>query len=269
MAPDDALALAGGGSGPGGGATGAPAAEDDEMVDATPEGDVGVEEGGDGWTTVGSGGRSARGKGLAGKGSVGKGSADKKKGKEAGASSVAAANKTIGKKSAAATSPTPGRRLTRNPSSELMGSGMLGGPSPASGRAEDGTIGKAVTVAGGGPSPSLVRGLVGLPLTRSRSERARLLALAEDAVAADASDTGAVGTSGGADPDDLSLLRAGVPLSRSAASEVNLALSAGGVGGLQGGMGGAPGGLEGLPNVPLTRSAASQLAIDLESNMAF
>ena len=104
---------------------------------------------------------------------------------------VSPANKTIKK-----TNPSPaGLRLTRNRSSEVLD------PTKSA-------------------SPSVLR-VVGLPLTRSRSATQRsLLALAEDAVAADAN--GELG------------------------SEVSM-----------------------MPDIPLKRSAASQLALDLESSMDF
>jgi len=75
--------------------------------------------------------------------------------------------------------------------------------------------------------------LVGVPLTRSKSDRARLVALAEGALAADAL-------------GDL-------PLKRSAASDVSQML----------------GDFSSLPAVPLTRSAASELAISLGEGMSF
>jgi len=89
----------------------------------------------------------------------------------------------------------------------------------------------------GGKRPSDVRltpnSELGVPLTRSKSDRARLLSLAQDVMA-------------------------DMPLQRSAASD--LALSLGDVGG------GAPVSSVGLP---LTRSAASELAISLDAGMSF
>ena len=133
-----------------------------------------------------------------------------------GKKALSAANKTIGKKNPASTSPGLGaRRLTRNTSSEGLTIGGMGpGASPSGARPAAG-------------SPDMVRGLVGVPLTRSRSERARLLALAKDVMA----DGGAAG---GAGP---------------AVATADTAM--------------AP------PSLPLQRSAASQLALDLGEGMAF
>ena len=102
--------------------------------------------------------------------------------------------------------------------------------------------------------------LVGTKLTRSKSERARLLALAAD-VANDAAEKeekakadGSVKLQRGVSfvdmPNDV-LIPPPLPLTRSAASEIALTV-----------------GPETIPpNVPLTRSAASMLAIDFGNDM--
>ena len=126
-----------------------------------------------------------------------------------GKKALSAANKTIGKKNPASTSPGLGaRRLTRNTSSEGLTIGGMGpGASPSGARPAAG-------------SPDMVRGLVGVPLTRSRSERARLLALAKDVMA----DGGAAG---GVGLQCQPTRQCRVFLQRSAASQLALDLGAG------------------------------------------
>ena len=194
-------------------ASSAPVTGDEEMAAAESAEESEAEEEEDGWTTVGSGGRSGgKGKGKATRSrrtsseSVGGSGGGGKK-------ALSAANKTIGKKNPASTSPGLGaRRLTRNTSSEGLTIGGMGpGASPSGARPAAG-------------SPDMVRGLVGVPLTRSRSERARLLALAKDVMA----DGGAAGGAGPAVATaDTAMLPPSLPLQRSAASQLALDLGEG------------------------------------------
>lgn len=75
----------------------------------------------------------------------------------------------------------------------------------------------------GGPAAAADVRLVGVPLTRSKSERARLLMLAQD-VAAAIDDEGVPMTRSKSSDKDLLLLSSGVPLRRSAASELAITL---------------------------------------------
>ena len=119
-----------------------------------------------------------------------------------------------------------------------------------------------------GPPPSTAppaRRLVGgLPLTRSRSERARLLALADSVMNSNETAAAAEATEGRtmmAAPPGLGcavevrappgLMPAGLPFTRSAASQLDLDLDE----------------IVLLANVPLTRSAASNLALDMAEGM--
>lgn len=100
-------------------------------------------------------------------------------------------------------------------------------------------------------SPAEVR-LVGVPLTRSKSERARLLALATDALVPDVQLTRSKSVS--AMPD------AGAPAGGDAE------MGGDGAGG-GGGAGGNPFVSLGAPAIPLVRSAASELALMVSSEM--
>lgn len=141
----------------------------------------------------------------------------------------------------------PGRPMVRQASSEALGS-------------DADTQSARVTVVNGG-APTSVR-LAGLPMTRSRSERARLLALAESALASELSNPNldavsevtaadeAAAVARAMDPAvDIEVPPPPLPLTRSAASQLGLDLGLG-------------------PPIRLTRSAASQLALDVNANLS-
>lgn len=187
-----------------------------DVADASGDG-----ESGDGWSTVPSRKRSggAAGRRTGSSGGAERGGAERSGAERGGSGGGINATKTIQKRNQ---NQSPIKRMPRSLSSE----GMM----------EDAEA-----------APPAVQKLVGVPMTRSRSERSRLLAIGEAAVAAESaiSETDVQSRARA----ELEELLPPLPLTRSAASQTAIDLNVSGV--------------------PLTRSAASQLALDISSGMNF